>query len=219
VKGIAKAIVSHAVLLTALAATASAQPPVLIGFEEEEARLAIRGAVECAAARLADPRCQKPSCTFATQSTEAVAGQASEMAPNARVRGVSARVVAIINTARAQSATFRGLVDQINHTDGMVYVAEGDCGGGMRACLLLTMTMVGPHRLLRILVETRAADRDLMASIGHEMQHAVEVLSYRSVNTTSEMILLYKRICDVCGPFIETNAAVRAGNMVRDELR
>src|SRR5262249_23295868 len=89
-----------------------------------------------------------PSCTFATQSTEAVAGQASEMAPQARVRGAGARVVAIINEGAAQSETFRGLVDQINHTDGMVYVVEGECGFGLRACLLLRMTMMGPHRLL-----------------------------------------------------------------------
>jgi hypothetical protein len=32
------------------------------------------------------------------------------------------------------------------------------------------------------------------------------------------MILLYKRICDLCGGSFETNAAVRAGYAVRDEL-
>ena len=157
--------------------------------------------------------------TFATQATAAVDDQAAVMAPDARVRGVSSRVVAIINTATAQSETFRGLVDQIGHTDGIVYVAEGDCGSGVRACLLLTMTVMGPHRVLRILVDGRAVDCDLMASIGHELQHAVEVLSYRSVTSGSEMKLLYNRICDLCGRSFETNAAVRAGNTVRGELR
>jgi hypothetical protein len=57
-----------------------------------------------------------------------------------------------------------------------------------------------------------------MASIGHELQHALEVLSYSSVRSSSEMILLYKRICDLCGGSFETNAAVRAGYAVRDEL-
>jgi hypothetical protein len=32
------------------------------------------------------------------------------------------------------------------------------------------------------------------------------------------MILLYKQICDVCGRSFETNAAIRVGNAVRDEL-
>ena len=154
----------------------------------------------------------------AAESSAAVASPQSLMAPDARVRGVSARVVAIINNAATQSETFRGLVDQINHTDGMVYVAEGDCGSGVRACLLLTMTVMGPYRLLRILVDGRSADRDLMAFIGHELQHAVEVLNYRSVRSSSQMILLYKRICDVCGGSFETYAAVRAGNAVHDEL-
>ena len=149
----------------------------------------------------------------------AVAQSSSHMAPDARVRGASARIVAIVNTASTQSKTFRSLVDRVNDTDGIVYIAEGDCGSGIRACLLLTMTLMGPYRVLRILVDEGTADRELMASIGHELQHAVEVLNYRSVSTSSEMILLYKRICDVCGPSFETNAAVRAGNMVRDELR
>jgi len=59
--------------------------------------------------------------------------------------------------------------------------------------------MMGPHRVLRILVDPRAADRDLMASIGHELQHAVEVLNHRSVRSSSQMILLYRRICDDLG--------------------
>ncbi len=32
------------------------------------------------------------------------------------------------------------------------------------------------------------------------------------------MILFNERICDVCGRSFETNAAVRVGNAVRDEL-
>jgi hypothetical protein len=161
--------------------------------------------------------CASP--TFATQAAATVDDQAAVMAPDARVRGVSSRIVAIISTATAQSDTFRGLVNEIGHTDGMVYVAEGDCGRGVRACLLHTMTVMGPYRVVRILVDPSAVDCDLMASIGHELQHAVEVLSHRSVRSASEMKLLYKRICDMCGPSIETNAAVRTGNAVHDELR
>jgi hypothetical protein len=68
VKGIANAVVSHAVVLMALTATASAQPPVLIGFEEKETRFAVRRAVEQAAARLADPHCQEVLSDFADES-------------------------------------------------------------------------------------------------------------------------------------------------------
>ena len=124
----------------------------------------------------------------ATESSAAIAGQQSRMAPDTRVRGVSARVVAVINEAAAQSKTFRSLVDQIGTTDGVVYVAEGQCRNAVRACLLHTMTAMGPHRVLWILVDARNTDRELMAYIGHELQHAVEVLSNRNVRSSAAMI-------------------------------
>jgi hypothetical protein len=154
----------------------------------------------------------------ATESTASVVDAPSLMAPDARVRGVSARVVAVINEAAARSESFRGLVAQIGTTDGIVYVAEGQCGHGVRACLLLTMTTMGENRVLRILVDPRKPDRDLMGSIGHELQHAMEVLSHQSVRSYSAMILLFKKACDGCGRRFETDAAVATGVAVRREL-
>jgi hypothetical protein len=127
--------------------------------------------------------------------------------------------VAVIIEAAARSKTFRDLVDQIGTTDGVVYVAEGQCGYGVHACLLHRMTAMGAHRVLRILVDPRTADRDLMAFVGHELQHAVEVLSNRNVRSSGAMTLLYKRICNACGSRFETDAAIGAGNFVRAELQ
>jgi hypothetical protein len=62
----------------------------------------------------------------------------------------------------------------------------------VRPYLLITLTMMGPNRVLRILVDPLRVDRDLMGSIGHELQHAVEVLSHRNIMSGSAMILLYK---------------------------
>jgi hypothetical protein len=141
------------------------------------------------------------------------------MAPDARVRGVSVRVVTVINEASARSKTFRGLVDQIGTTDGIVYVAEGQCGHGVLACLLHTMTEMGPHRVLRILVDPQRIDRDLMKSIGHELQHAVEVLSDRAITSSSAMESLYNKEGDKYARRFETNAAIRAGNAIHAELQ
>jgi len=154
----------------------------------------------------------------ATESSPSVVDAPVLMAPDARVRGVSARVVAVINEAAAHSESFRGLVAQIGTTDGIVYVAEGQCGHGVRACLLLTMTTMGENRVLRILVDPRKSDPDLMGSIGHELQHAMEVLSHHSVRSYSAMILLFKKACDGCGRRFETDAAIAAGVAVRREL-
>ena len=117
------------------------------------------------------------------ESGAAIADQLSLMAPGARVRGASPRVAALILEAAAHSDTFRQLVDQIGKTDGIVLIREGRCGLGVRACLLHAITIAGPNRMLFILVDARPSDCDLMGSIGHELQHAVEVLSDRQVRT------------------------------------
>ena len=74
-KRIANAVVSCALVLVALTGTASAQPPVLIGFEEAGALLAVRRAVDRAAARLADPRCQEVLSDFADESGQPLEAQ------------------------------------------------------------------------------------------------------------------------------------------------
>ena len=124
-----------------------------------------------------------------------------------------------MNDAANRSTTFRELVDQIDSTDGIVYVAEGQCGHGVRACLLVTMTMMGPHRVLRILVDPHKVDPDLEGSIAHELQHAIEVLSHRGIRSGSAMTLLFNKEGRKSGRRFETDAAVKAGNAVRAELQ
>jgi hypothetical protein len=164
-------------------------------------------------------RAELRASAAATESGAAVAGQPSLMAPDARVRGLSTRVGALIIEAATRSDTFRGLIDQLRKTDGIVLIREGRCGLGVRACLLHAMTIAGPNRMLFILVDTRASDRDQMGSIGHELQHAVEVLSNRQVRTGRAMLLLFKEMCHFCGGQFETDAAIEAGNAVRAELQ
>ena len=155
----------------------------------------------------------------ATESSAAGAGQPSRMAPDARVRGSTQRLVAAMSDAAAGSQTFRGLVEEIGRTDGIVYVMEGQCQHGVRACLVLSMTVMGANRVLWILIDPRKVDRDLMGSIGHELQHALEVLSHSSIRSGSAMTLLYKKEGSKEGDHFETDAAIKAGNAVRAELR
>jgi hypothetical protein len=155
----------------------------------------------------------------AAESSAARGGQPSLMAPDARVRGSSQRLVAAISDATAGSQTFRGLVDQIGRTDGIVYVMEGQCQHGVRACLILSMTVMGTNRVLWILIDPRRVDRDLTRSIGHELQHALEVLSHSSIRSGGAMTLLYRKEGSKEGDHFETDAAIKAGNAVRAELR
>lgn len=89
----------------------------------------------------------------------------------------------------------------------------------MRACLV-TVTSAGRHRSLFVKVDIEKADRPLMASIGHELRHAIEVLSDARVTDRGTMYLFYKRTRDRAGTStaFETEAAIKAGEAVADEI-
>jgi len=136
-----------------------------------------------------------------------------------RVRSSHAVIGRVLKEASDRSQAFRRLVEIINASDGTVYVEEGQCGQGVRACLV-TVTMAGANRNLWVKVDTGAADVDLMGSIGHELQHAIEVLSDRTVTSGATMYFFYlkKGSRSQTGTF-ETRAAVEAGEAVRTEVR
>ena len=136
-----------------------------------------------------------------------------------RVRSSNAVIGRVVTEASDRSRTFRRLVETINASDGTVYVEEGKCGFGVRACLV-TVTMAGAHRYLWVKVDTRKADWDLMASIGHELQHALEVLSDRTVTSGFAMYYFFLRQGSHSqGLAFETDAAIEAGDAVRAEVR
>ena len=135
-----------------------------------------------------------------------------------RVRSTNPAITALIAQATLQSQTFRELVETINNSDGIVYVEEGGCGFGVRACLT-SVTTAGANRMLWVLVDRSQVDWDLMASIGHELRHTVEVLNEPAVTSRAAMYMLYSRIGRRgMGRAFETQLAIEAGAAVRDEV-
>ena len=152
----------------------------------------------------------------AGRSVSAAGGDAPAML---RVRSSNPSIVVLINDASEQSKTFRALVDTINASDGIVYVEEGKCGHGVRACFV-TVTRAGANRMLWVKVDTRKADWDLMGSIGHELRHTIEVLGDSTVVSNASMYLFYSRVGSTgTQSTFETKAAVEAGDAVRAEVQ
>ena len=137
-----------------------------------------------------------------------------------RVRAEDEHLNALIRQAIEQSATFRSVVEGIQGTNGIVYVIRGRCGHHLRACLLLWMAPAGPDRMLRVVVDDsrKAADIDTMASLGHELRHALEVLTETNATTGAGMFQFYRHSGGVKGVF-ETEAAIEAGDAVSNELK
>lgn len=144
---------------------------------------------------------------------------AQDTASLPRVRSSSVRIVEAIAAGVERSATFRGLVDTIDATDGLVFVEEGACAHtGVRACLLLAVTVAGPNRLLRILVNLRKAPGcELVEAIGHELQHAVEVLHERRIRSDQQIHNFFDIAGRTASVRFETDEAMEAGLAVSRE--
>ena len=81
------------------------------------------------------------------------------------------------------------------------------------------MAAAGPNRMLRVVVDDRRrSDIETMASIGHELRHALEVLTESNVTTGAGMFHVYRHSGGVQGVF-ETEAAIAAGDAVYLELK
>jgi len=143
-------------------------------------------------------------------------------APSVRVRSEDRVLAGLINRASLGSATFRRLLTTIESTNGIVYVGVGRCShGGVRACLQMWMQAAGGDRFVRVRVDRQreASDLDVMASIGHELQHAIEGLSDAKVVNGTGLYNFFRRYAPTDNNRFETTAGVTIGNTIRDELQ
>ena len=136
-----------------------------------------------------------------------------------RLRGSDPVIAAAIKQAVEQSPTFRQLVSAINCTDGIVYVRYGTCGRNLLACLPLAVTQAGANRILHIKVDRRRKGHYLMVGIGHELRHAIELLSEPTVIDHNTAYKFYQRLAPKSGYSFETEAAIQTALNVDKELR
>ena len=141
-----------------------------------------------------------------------------------RVRSTDAAMLALFREGVERSATFRALIDAINHSTGIVYVEFGYCAfGHLNGCLLPFIAASHGDRYLRILVtpdKNRRSHDQLLALVAHEMQHALEVLEHTEVVDLPTMEAMYRKIgVPLSGRSgYETSAARAAGDAVLAEL-
>lgn len=136
-----------------------------------------------------------------------------------RIRTDNALLRELVRDARERSATFRRLTDEIQATDGIVYLERMKCGRHVRACLAHAVTVVGPNRVLRVMVSPTELGIDAIALMAHELRHAMEVLSDPTVRSRPAMFFLYQRIGSWRGSAFETEAAIATELAVRREMR
>jgi hypothetical protein len=146
---------------------------------------------------------------------------AAQEASVPHVRSSDPRLAELIDQATRGSVTFRRLVDTVQASHGIVYVEPGMCGHGVRACLKMWMQVSGASRFVRIAItpSPRPCDVEVMGAIGHELQHAIEVLNEPGIRDGVTMFSYLERIAPNDQRRFETTAAINAGDRVYDELR
>jgi hypothetical protein len=122
-----------------------------------------------------------------------------------------------------RSATFRELVDEIQRSNVVVVAGFGLCAGGQFRSCVSHVAGDQRQRHIRIVVNTRTTNDHLIATIAHELQHAVEIVREPGATDVETVVALYRRIgtgkcrqglSEIC----ETNAAQLAERRVRNEL-
>ena len=112
-------------------------------------------------------------CVFAQTTTLAFDGDERSFT---RVRGMGVDMHRLIREADGLSRTFRSLVDEIQRSDAIVMVQFGLCASGQFRSCVMHVTGDERQRHIRILVNTRTTGDRLLATIAHELQHAVEIV-------------------------------------------
>jgi len=142
---------------------------------------------------------------------------AASTCPHVRANGDPA-VASLIEQASRASATFRQLLAAIDGTNGLVYVEPGTCRHGVRACMTLSVKVAGPHRILRILLDLHRELSQLIGALGHELQHALEMLSNPHITTTPAAYLFFAQAAPTANGRFETDDAIRIGLQVEREV-
>ena len=176
--------------------------------------LALAGAVA------GEPTPAAPSPVKVLAPSPSVVAAGLLAADTRRIRAATPRVGQMIDEGVRRSRTFAELVTAIHTTNVIVYVEASfglppDVSGR-----ILIAGLAGDQRYLRIQVRSTLGRDHFIATIAHELRHALEVAADASVVDEKGFVALYRRIGDSvhAGGGFDTEAARTAGRRVRDEL-
>jgi hypothetical protein len=139
--------------------------------------------------------------------------------PYRHVRSQDRAVRGLLKRGFKYSYTFRELMARLEQTDVIVYVEyTPNLPASLDGRMMMLPTAHG-QRYVRIQVALRGTPDESVATIGHELQHAIEVAGETAVRDQTAMTALYERIGMRGGQHVyDTLAAQEVGRTVRREL-
>lgn len=135
------------------------------------------------------------------------------------VRGEDARTREILEKAQAQSPTVAKLVADLQATDVIVLIVAGWLPGRAEGIAYVVATTPSV-RYVRVVLRIPNGERSLMAVLGHELQHALEMAHMPAVRDARSLAAAYMRIGTPMArnTNFETKAAVKTGQRVAQEV-
>src|SRR5262249_42384828 len=128
------------------------------------------------------------------------AGRASAGAPGAAgpLRPVGERAAALLARGSGESTTFRQLLTRLDASDLIVYLTlDPSCQGPFPSPVQF-VTESGGRRYVRISLTARDTNTKLIPWLGHELQHAVEIVEHADI-TSPESLAMYFSVYESSG--------------------
>lgn len=136
----------------------------------------------------------------------------------AQVRSSTRWGIDLIEEGRQKSTSFRELLESLRETDVVVYVEPAHQLPGVMEAVTELVAAPGPVRYLRVSVGVRAIRKRLIALVGHELQHALEIGRARDVVDVRSLQAFYEKAGDMSVDGYDTEAARRVGHTILREL-
>jgi hypothetical protein len=124
------------------------------------------------------------SAVLACLCTAALTAAPVPPVPTVRLRPQGPRVSALLERALALSPTVQRIVDRLEAGDVIVYVELNDRLDPQVSACLTWMAATASRRIVRASIKPRLREREAIALLAHELQHALEVLEHPEVRSS-----------------------------------
>jgi hypothetical protein len=138
-----------------------------------------------------------------------------------RVRAADSRSKVLLRVGLQRSETLRALVRQLETRDVIVYIEMQPLLRKRLAGMLTWIASTVEHRYVRISLNPELSTDAAIATLGHELQHALEIANASEVVSDSTMEKFYRAHGEVTRAQTngwDTEAARVRGDEVRREL-
>ena len=138
-----------------------------------------------------------------------------------RVRPHDSRSAAILLRGIERSTTLRLIVDQLESRDVIVYIEMQSALKQQLAGRLTWLTAAGNSRYVRISLNSTLGPEVLVSTLGHELQHALEIALAPNIVDEASLEAHYKRHgihMQSHSSGWDTLAARQKGEMIRREI-